>query len=313
MLGAGNRARFYLWRGKMTDILNGKGMYIHKIKDVEGGDGKTAATEAYNAGLTHILIKILDGPWEYNQRPIYSHTGKLTGWEDDILGPFIEPFQAHGIEVWGWQYVYHRYPKDEAMAAHERVEKFGLNGFIIDAESQAKRNAQYAGVYMNNLVGLRVPVGLSSYRYPELHPELNWKVYFAGCDLVMPQVYWQGASNSGEQLSLSHQQYIKITNLPYYPTGSAYCEHGWCATPGQVEKFMITAEALKMPAVNFWDWRNARAIPGMWDAISVYDYGDTPEPPPIDPPVEDSMVLDSVAHMVDGKKYVGSAVLYKRE
>lgn len=295
----------------MMDILNGKGMYIWKIKDVEGGDGVQAATEAFNAGFTHVLIKVLDGPWEYNQRPIYSPTGKLLGYEDDIIKPFIAPFQANGIEVWGWQYVYHRYPQDEATAANKRVEELGLNGFLIDAESQAKDNSRFAGAYMNNL-DIDVPVGLASYRYPESHPELNWKVYLAGCDLVMPQVYWQSASNSGEQLSRSHQQYIKITDLPYYPTGSAYCEHGWCATPNQVDRFMQTAEALKMPAVNFYRWVTARGLPGMWNTISVYDYGDIPEPP-VEPPIEpapDKIVI-SMDAVSGNKTFGGVAVLHE--
>ena len=58
-------------------MLTGKGMYIWKIKNVEGGDGNAASIAALNAGLTHVLIKVLDGPWAYNQRPVYDGSGEF--------------------------------------------------------------------------------------------------------------------------------------------------------------------------------------------------------------------------------------------
>ena len=292
----------------MTPFLTGKGMYIWKIKDVEGGDGVQAATVAFNAGLTHVLIKILDGPWAYNQRPVYGSSGQLKGYEDDIIEPFIEPFLANGIEVWGWQYVYHKYPEQEAEAANERVQKLGLNGFVIDAEIQAKENSRFAGVYARTL-NMNVPIALSTYRYPKVHPEINYNAYFGACDLVMPQVYWEKSTNSGEQLILSLNQYLDITDLPYYPTGSAYCERGWCATPAQVKKFMLTAQELDMPAVNFWRWVHAREIPGMWDTISQFEYSEPiePEPEP-EPEPADKMVIGLKAVYGD-KTFTGSVVL----
>ncbi len=123
-------------------MLTGKGMYIWKIKNVEGGDGKAASIAALNAGLTHVLIKVLDGPWAYNQRPVYDSLGNLKGYEDDILKPFIRPFRDKGIRVWGWQYVYHLHPVQEAEAANSRVANLNLDGFIIDAETEVKHRLE---------------------------------------------------------------------------------------------------------------------------------------------------------------------------
>ena len=266
-------------------MLTGKGMYIWKIKNVEGGDGKAASIAALNAGLTHVLIKVLDGPWAYNQRPVYDGSGKLKGYKDDILKPFIRPFRDKGIQVWGWQYVYHVHPVQEAEAANSRAADLNLDGFIIDAETEVKHKKEEAARYMNRL-DVGVPVALSSYRYPVLHQELPWGVYLGGCDLVMPQVYWQGAVNPGSQLAWTYKEYRDFlkTDLPYIPTGAAYAQGSWHVTPDQVERFMDMALALELPAVNFYRWETARQLPGVWEAISHYDYGSQPPPPP--PPAE---------------------------
>ena len=47
---------------------------------------------------------------------------------------------------------------------------------------------------------------------------------------------------------------------------------------------MDMASALELPAVNFYRWETARQLPGVWEAISRYDYGAQPPPPP--PPAE---------------------------
>jgi len=285
-------------------------MYIWKIKNVEGGDGAAASREALNAGLTHVLVKILDGPWGYNQRPVYDNAGRFLRWEDDILLPFIKEFQEKGIEVWGWQYVYHRYAAQEAEAANNRVDELGLDGFVIDAEVECKHKDKEAAQYMNRL-DMDVPVGLSSYRYPVLHQELAWQVYLAGCDLVMPQVYWQGSTNSGEQLAWSLKEYREFlkTELPYIPTGSAYSVGAWHVTAEQVLKFMVAAQELELPAVNFWRWVTAKELPGVWETIAQFDYGTQP-PAPVGKPVEQFVIEEVYPGMVENWGYDGPAPVY---
>jgi len=262
-------------------MLTGKGMYIWKIKNAAGGDGEAASIAALNAGFTHVMIKVLDGPWAYNQRPVYDEWGDLIGYEDDILKPFMQPFQDKGIQVWGWQYVYHLHPVQEAEAANYRVDNLNLDGFIIDAEREVKHKNKAAAQYMNRL-DVGVPLALSSYRYPVLHQELPWGTYLGGCDLVMPQVYWEGSVNSGSQLAWSYNEYREFlkTDLPFVPTGAAYARGSWHATPDQVERFMDMASSLELPAVNFYRWQTARQLPGEWETIARYDYGAQPPPPP---------------------------------
>jgi hypothetical protein len=43
---------------------------------------------------------------------------------------------------------------------------------------------------------------------------------------------------------------------------------------------MDMALALELPGVNFYRWETAMQLPGVWETISGYDYGDQPAPPP---------------------------------
>src|SRR4030043_664398 len=118
-------------------IVPGKHMLVWKIKDLYNGDGKVAAQAAFDAGISVVNVKILDGTWAYNQRPLYDSRGNFTGWEDDVLKPWCYEFKKLGIKVYGWHYVYHTYPALEAEKAIERCEYLDLDGYVIDAEAEA--------------------------------------------------------------------------------------------------------------------------------------------------------------------------------
>ncbi len=56
----------------------GKGFYIWKIPNCEGGDIEKIAYTAYRAGLTHVLVKVANGIYDYN----YDSASKA-----DLVGP----------------------------------------------------------------------------------------------------------------------------------------------------------------------------------------------------------------------------------
>lgn len=268
-------------------MLSGRGMFIHKIKRCEDGDPEKIAAEAKKAGLSHVLIKILDGPWSYNQRPTYVN-GRLV-YVDDILSPVVIALQGLGIQVWGWQWLYLDHPHLEATAANKRVREFSLDGFVINAEAPAKGKVSQAALYCSDL-DLSVPVGLSSYRYPSYHTSLPWGHFLGVSDLVMPQVYWMGATDAGVQLRRCVKEYRDITALPIVPTGAAFYKRNyWSATPSQVHEFIQVAGELGLPAMNFWEWYYARDIAGMWDMIT---YAEDP-PPGLE---ERVAALEALAH-----------------
>lgn len=88
--------------------LKGKGLWIWKIPQVEGGNASSIATIAKNAGFSHVLIKIADSSYAYN---VDKNTGV------DLIPPVVDALRAKGILVWGWHYVYGYNPQGEAAIA----------------------------------------------------------------------------------------------------------------------------------------------------------------------------------------------------
>lgn len=241
--------------------LEGKGIFIWKVHKCEGGDPAAIARRASEAGLSHILIKIADGPRAYNV---------------DLAAPVVEALKASGIQVWGWQFVYGDEPFGEADIAIHRIKTLDLAGFVINAEDAYKGKHAAAAAYMDSLRSRTpVPLALSSFRYPNYHPTLPWAEFLTHCNLIMPQVYWVEADNPDQQLDKSIAQLKAYSpDLPIIPTGAAYEERGWRPKPAEIARFLKHVRQLKIPAANFWSWDYAGSIEGrdFWKVISDYDW-----------------------------------------
>ncbi len=257
-------------------IPTGKGFFIWQIPRC--GNPQEIADLAALCGYKHVMIKIADGRDDF---------GIING--VDQAAQLAEALIANGIEAWGWQYAYLYDPIAEAAKACERVSKTGVCGFVIDAESQCKSKPSQAHDYCSALrSGLKVgfPVGLSSYRFPSLHPELPWGEFRKVSDFDMPQVYWCLAHNPGDQLRRCMVEFAGFERkLPMVATGAAYREFGWQPTLAEVNEFMTVAGELGI-GFNFWEWYDARYIlpDEIWEAISAWQM----EEPPI--PVDQVMV-----------------------
>jgi len=257
--------------------LEGKGIFIWKIKNTENGDAEKIGDLAQQAGLTHVMIKIADGPYRYN----YDWTKKA-----DLVPPVVEALRARNISPWGWHYVRGDDPVGEARIAVNQVQSLGLDGYIIDAEAHYKNKFTAAKSFMGYL-RKDLPdttIALSSYRYPSFHRDLPWKQFLSQCDFNMPQVYWQGAKNPDLQLRRSLEEFRKMDPWrPVFPTGAAYREHNWQPTAEQLNIFMDEARRLGLPGINFWEWSAARSL-GFWEPISEYAWSGQPHAKP-KPPV----------------------------
>jgi hypothetical protein len=268
--------------------ITGKGYFIWKCIDCEGGSPQAIADAARAAGLTHVVIKIANADDYYNISV-------------DLQG-IINYLHLYGIEAWGWHFVYGGVwfdangvphydpawctPEREAQIGAQRALELGVDCYIIDVEQHYKvldprgRAARYVDMLRPLLVG-RMPIGLSSYRYPTLHPQLAWDIWRSIIDFDMPQVYWMQAHNPGEQLRRSLSEYTAMSpQLPYLPTGAAFAEHGWQATAGEVQEFLETAELLGLPGANFWVWDERSRLPQLWDVVANYAWAGQPPPPP---------------------------------
>lgn len=255
--------------------LNGKGFYLWQIWNCEGGDADRIAELAADAGLSHVMIKVADGTWIYN----YDREEHY-----DMVPPVARALRARGIQVWGWQYVYGENPVGEARKAVQRVKELELDGFVADVEKEFKADGmkKVARTYMQELrEGLPdLPVALSTYRYPNLHPQIPYSELLTYCDINMPQVYWMGSHNPDAQLMKSMQQYDAISPVrPMVPTGFAFKESGYRPEPGENTLFMKTAQEQRLTAANFWSWDSCRRyLPSIWEEIKNYPWSSDPLP-----------------------------------
>lgn len=263
-------------------MLLGKGWYIWQLYAPEIGSPAQLAGLAAGSGVTHLLVKVANGIAPFN-------LVNVNGQTVDLVPELIAECRRVGIQVWGWQYVYGIDPANEARIALKRCNELDLSGFIVDAEGEYKKaGAAAAERYMHDLrAGLPgLPIALSSFRWPSVHPEFPWDAFAKHVDLMMPQVYWVQANNPANQLEQSVLEYSRRWgSLPYIPTGAAYHEDGWQSTPEQITAFYNKVKDMGLPACNFWEWANALRY-GLWDAVaqlggSVLIDPPAPEPEPI--------------------------------
>lgn len=262
--------------------LQGKGFFTFLLRECEGGDPAKIVAEAKAAGLSHVLAKIADG--------VNAFGVDASG---DYTAPVVTALRAAGIAVWGWHYVYGNNPAAEAAIAISRTQALGLDGYVVDAEEEYKTPGKDAAARQFMAAvrsALTCPIALSSYRFPNYHPELPWAVFLEKCDLHMPQVYWEQAANAGSQLRESKRQCDALPNArPYVPTGAAYgTPPVWNPTPAQISDFLTTAKALGLEAANFFDWDYCKAnLPDLWPVIANFDW---PAPSQVPDDAEDDPV-----------------------
>lgn len=254
--------------------LQGKGLYIWRIRDCENGDVNAIVSLAEEARLQHVIIKFADRGFTYNLDP---KTGM------DLVGPLANALQEKNIQVYGWHFITGSDPLAEADVAARRLKKLGLDGYVIRPEAEYKQPGRdkAADKFMQRLRQqvADLPVGLAAYRFPSLHPQLPWKEFLTHSDFVMPQVFWVKAHNPGDQLKRSMLEFQKM--IPYrqiVPTGSVYKYGEWQPTNAEIEEFLATAQNFNVPAVNFWEWARCRiGFPGAWEIIKDYAWDTAPK------------------------------------
>jgi hypothetical protein len=249
--------------------LTGKGFMIWKIKDCENGNADQIADMARRSGLSQVLIKVADGPYAYN----YDLTTKV-----DRVPPVADALHKRGIQVWGWQYIYGNNPSGEAKIAISQVNKYHLDGFVIDAEGEFKVAGKdtAAKTYISQLrSGLpNTPLALCSYRWPYYHPQFPWKVFLDKCDLNMPQVYWISSHNPAAQLQRSVNEFKAMSPYrPIIPVGPTFSYSGWTPTEADHNEFYQAVKDLNLQAFNYfsWDWCR-KNMPNLWNLIAAFSW-----------------------------------------
>lgn len=270
----------------MAKYPEGKGVMVWNLDVCAGGNPNTLAAKAKAAGFSWVALKVQDGPYVFARNR-------------DRLAPTIKALREVGIKAWGWGYLRGANVLKQSIAAVEAaatvklLKDYLLEGFLIDVESEYKRqpkNRDWASTYMTALrTSLpKVPLGLCSYRWPSYHPELPWREFLAYCDFHAPQVYWQNAHNPAAQLTRCVRELTALKALPIIPAGSAYSEHGWQPSILELNEFDAEAQRLKLPGVTWWSFEHAERIPGFWTTLASHKWQEatqpTPAPVPVPPP-----------------------------
>ncbi len=249
--------------------LQGKGFWIWKVNNSEGGSPSAIAAQALTSGFTHVTIKIADGTYSYN----YDSARAL-----DLVPPVVQALRGAGMQVWGWHYVYGYDPLGEARKAIQRLQQLNLDGYIIDAEKEYKEPGKNiaAQKFMTEMRAAfpSLPMAISSYRFPSYHPSFPWKDFLAKVDINMPQVYWEASHNPATQLGKCLSEFQALTPYrPVYPTGPTYKAGGWAPTESDITQFLDSARANNLPAVNFFSWEECRRdLPNLWTLIGNYPW-----------------------------------------
>jgi hypothetical protein len=242
-----------------------RGFYLWNIPNCENGDPAVIAGTAVNAGLSDVFVKVADGPYRFN----------VTEKGRDLVPDVVAALRAVGVRVWGWQYVYGYNPAAEAKVAAARINELKLDGFIVDAEQEMKKNGASAATrYLKDLRAAtrELELAVSSYRFPHYHMDFPWAPYLTYCDVNMPQVYWLQAHNSADQTRICFERFRSMSQLPIMPTGPAWKENGWRPSLSEIQEFERVSASFGAPLVSYWSWEHCRRdLPELWPKAPVPD------------------------------------------
>lgn len=235
----------------------GKGVWIWKLAECQGGDVGEIVAKAVRAGLTRVFVKIADGCTAYND------TAQLKRLAAEL--------KQAGIHAWGWGWTYAGSVEKataEANFAGHRMLGLGLRGYVIDAEAEyeAAGSARWATAFCRRIRQIihQAPLGVTSYWSPQYHPRVPWAAFAAEIDYWWPQVYWYNrAPRAVLRASLAE---LAKYGREVIPLGAADPGDG-CGNAGELREFMSEVDGT--PALNhgadFYQWS---AIPGAnWTVI----------------------------------------------
>ena len=250
----------------LRPLLTGKGVFILNLEQIENGDASALVGRTQMAGLTHVVIKVADGPLPY------AYDRK----RGDLAAPVVAALQAAGCKVWGLQSLYGQpevLPLAQALTAVQRVKGLGLDGLVISAGPDYEDRPSQATAYMETLRANlpRLPVALSSYRFVRGRRSFPWQEFLTRCDLHMPQVLW-GRRDPVGTLARSLQEHGQHrVRRPIFPTGGvAPTPTRAGATPQQLRIFLQAARDAKLLGVNLLDWRHL--TDAHWDVLSDFEW-----------------------------------------
>lgn len=248
-------------------MFEGKGCYIWKLRNICDGDVGQILNELIDADVKGVAVKLHNG-W--------------SSWGYDTLDMmhFRTLCKDVGITFGIWGYIYIKYsPISEAQKAMEMMEKYLPDFYLIDAEAEAKDQPHRTKQFMDTLK-TDIPVGLASYRFPSMHPEIAWQTFREGVDFDSPQVYYRG----GDPVANLEKSFNEFANMYphrlYFPAGDMYSEHGTRPSPEAVTRYLQAVnDHPYIQGTLMWSMDQMSVCPELWEAFAAYEWvlDDEPE------------------------------------
>lgn len=219
--------------------LQGPGMWVWYVPG-SSKEQQALISDLKRSGMRTVFIKSADGTrvWRQFDRSL------------------VERFQAAGIHVCAWHYVYGDKPLEEARASAAAY-RSGAECFVVDAEVEYKGRARQAGQYMDELRRLTSPewlIGLSSFPYISYHLTFPYRTFLAPgrATVNLPQMYWKEIGRSPERVvNETYAQNVRL-GRPVYPIGQTWED----PDPAEIKRFQAAISKAGAKGWSWWDWRS---------------------------------------------------------
>jgi hypothetical protein len=254
------------------ELPEGKGMFLYVIDRI--GTAVEVAEKAKAAGFDWVAIKVQNGR-------LLTDGGKDERYFLQLpIKQMFQELQKRGIQAIGWGYVYLNSDEQvlyEAATTLDAIRLYEPDGWIINAEGEAR--GQHTRV-QRYLEGLRhwlkndYVLGYSGYRFPKTYqPDYPIKQFATFCNYAVPQVYWVGAHNPGEQLDRCLAEYFELdalygTRTTIIPAGAAYPSGNWKPSVTELRLFYTAVKSHRLPGWTYWEWYYAKNEPTWWAEIA---------------------------------------------
>ena len=254
--------------------IRGKGMWVWKHRQTEGGDTDAIVARAVAAGLSQLWVRVGD-----------SRDGFYGA---DFLADLVPKAHAGGLAVIGWGFPYLWDPVGDAAWSAEILAWRGpdgstLDGFSPDIEMASEgvvltetRARVYLGL-VRQAAGGRMVVA-TVYRPTDAKwAEYPYHAIAPYVDAFAPMVYW-GCTEPGEAAAQALDRLAPLR--PVHVIGQAYDmadEGGRSGTPeaSETERFLDVARRGGAVGASFWVWQSMGD--DQWNALSTFVW---PPPPP---------------------------------
>lgn len=261
------------WAGDLS-VLQGKGMWIWKMGQTEGGDPAAIVARAKDAGLRQLWVRVGD-----SQSGFYAASA---------LSALVPAAHREGVAVIGWGFPYLWDPGADARWSADALAWRGPDGSALDGFSpdieMASEGVQLsearAQVYLGQVraaAGRRLVVA-TVYRPSDIvwgrYPYAAIAPYV---DAFAPMVYW-GCTEPGDAAIQSMQRLASMR--PVHLIGQAYDMYDdgegrdGAPGPGETQRFLDVARRQGALGASFWVWQSIQ--PDQWTAMADFRWPASP-------------------------------------